>query len=59
MNFDKQRISALMRLVTGFLEKLSVASLAVGLFQNVTTSYVLGLAFIAGASLLTCLEVDK
>lgn len=60
MIFPNKQYEALTRLLAGFLEKLSVASFAVGFFQNNYDGFAWGALFLLGSGILICLlEDDK
>lgn len=54
MKITNRRYLALAKLAAGFLEKLSVASFAVGIFQTQTAGLVVGVGALVGAVILTC-----
>lgn len=56
MSLTNQQKRALAKRLADFLEKSSVASLAVGIFQNVTIGLVIGVLAFLGAAYLTYKE---
>ena len=57
MDFSDKRVIALTRFIAGFLEKISVASLAVGLFQGNFSGLLIGtVALIVSAATVYILE---
>lgn len=55
MAFPNKQYEAITRLLAGFLEKLSVASLAVGLFQNNFYGLAVGFVSLIVSAFLVCL----
>ena len=53
MKVINRRYVALARLAAGFLEKLSVASMAVGLFQSQAVGFFVAFGALAGAVAIT------
>lgn len=58
MYFRKKHLSALTNLTVGFLDKSSVASLGVGIFQDSNLGIVIGTVCIVAAAVLTFLKED-
>ena len=58
MNFKTPKMAALLKLYAGFLENLSVASAAVGMFQEQNFALLVAFISIVAASALVCLKED-
>ena len=55
MKITNKRYVAVARLIAGFLEKLSVASMAVGLFQSQAAGFFVAVGAFIGAATITCI----